>query len=78
VWLRHAGAALADATVHGRTYAGRLGELAEQAGVADPGFSVPRWTFWRSRLEALARTDHVAKEGFRLIKRHDATIAARH
>jgi hypothetical protein len=75
-WFRHAGLALAEATVHGRTYAGRPGELAVRAGVAEPGFSVPRWAFWRSRLEGLAREgDRAAKEGFRLIKRHDSRIA---
>ncbi|GIF25681.1 hypothetical protein BJ973_003960 [Actinoplanes tereljensis] len=66
-WFRHAGEQLAGATIHGRTYAARLGELAEQAGV---GFGVPRWAFWRSRLEALSR------EGFKQVKRYDKRIAA--
>ncbi|GAA0578101.1 hypothetical protein GCM10010172_73670 [Paractinoplanes ferrugineus] len=70
-WFRHAGSQLAGATVHGRTYAARLGPLAEQAGVPDPpaGFSFQRWAFWRRRLESLST------EGARLIKRYDSTIA---
>jgi hypothetical protein len=67
-WFRHAGEQLVTATIHGRTYVGRLGELAEQAGVTRIGFSGPRWAFWRSRLQTLS------PEGFRLIKRYDARI----
>ncbi|GIM93161.1 DUF3632 domain-containing protein [Paractinoplanes toevensis] len=66
-WFRHAGEQLAGATIHGRTYAARLGELAMQAGV---GFGVPRWAFWRSRLETLSG------EGFKQVKRYDKRIAA--
>lgn len=70
-WFRYAGDELAAATIHGRAYAvGGPGPLAERAGVAEPGFSVPRWAFWRSRLETLSR------EGSRLIQRHDRTIVA--
>jgi hypothetical protein len=67
-WFRHAGEQLAGATIHGRTYAARLGPLAEQAGVTEPGFSTPRWAFWRSRLHTVSR------DGFNLIKRHDTAI----
>ncbi|MEU4237701.1 DUF3632 domain-containing protein [Actinoplanes sp. NPDC026619] len=66
-WFRHAGDQLAGATIHGRTYAAGLGELALQAGV---GYGLPRWAFWRSRLETLSR------DGFKLIKRHDTTIVS--
>lgn len=41
-------------------------------------FSVPRWTFWRSRFEANARGgDRAAKEGLRLMKQYDGRIAER-
>jgi len=77
-WFELAGPQLASATLHGRTYAARLGELASSAGVAEGGFSVPRWTFWRSRLEALAREgDESARRGFQAIKKYDRKIAGR-
>ncbi|MFD0525506.1 DUF3632 domain-containing protein [Paractinoplanes durhamensis] len=69
-WFTQAGDRLAGAAIHGRTYAARLGELAAQAGVTEPGFSVPRWAFWRSRLQTLSR------EGFKAIKRYDARIVS--
>jgi len=71
-WFKHCGDSLASATVHGRTYGrpGLPGELAERDGLADRGFSVARWTFWRSRMKSLS------PEGFRYIKRFDARIAA--
>lgn len=71
-WFKHCGDSLASATVHGRTYGrpGLLGELAERDGLGDIGFNVPRWTFWRSRMEILSH------EGFGYMKRFDARIAA--
>lgn len=76
-WFRHAGPALVSATLHGRTYVDRLGELAERAGVREPGFSVPRWIFWRSRLHGLARAgSQPAREGVKVMMRYDPQIAA--
>jgi hypothetical protein len=79
-WFRHCGPALVSATVHGRTYGGRsdrLHELAERAGLTAGGFNVPRWRFWRSRLQGLADAgDPAAREGLRHARRFDARIAA--
>ena len=75
-WFRHAGPRLVEASLHGRTYAGRLGDPAPRA---EGGFSVARWTAWRARLEALARGgDRTAREGFGLASRYDAQVAAHH
>jgi hypothetical protein len=65
-WLRHAGPVLASLAVqsaadaHGRDQAGRL---CREAGLADRGFSVGRWNFWRRRLEVIsaARGDTAVK-----------------
>ena len=71
-WFRHAGPQLVAASLHGRTYAGRLGDTAERP---EGGFSVARWTVWRTRLDELTRTgDRTAREGFRLITHFDARI----
>jgi hypothetical protein len=73
-WFRHAGEQLVAATVHGRTYAGRLGDPAERA---EGGFGFGRWARWRARLDELARDgDPAARDGFRLIRRFDTRIAA--
>jgi hypothetical protein len=72
-WFRHAGPQLLAASLHGRTYAGRLGDPAARA---EGGFSVARWTAWRARLDALARGgDRTARDGFRLMRLHDRRIA---
>jgi len=78
-WFHHAGPPLLAATLHGRTYVSRLGELAVAAGVAAPGFSVPRWVFWRTRMAALADQGfRPARDGVRFMKRYDRQIAAAH
>ena len=43
------------------------GELARQADIQQPGFSVPRWLFWRHRFKDLSRCEdeHVATEARR-------------
>jgi hypothetical protein len=49
-----------------------------EGGLSEGGFNVPRWTFWRSRLDGLARSgDKVAREGLRYMRRYDAQIAGR-
>jgi Protein of unknown function (DUF3632) len=76
-WLEHAGPQLVSATLHGRTYVGRPGELAVRAGLTETGFSVPRWTFWRSRLAALAEDgDAQARAGLRIMRRYDKQIVS--
>ncbi len=56
-WFRHAGPVLASLAVQraadadGRDQAGRL---CREAGLADRGFSVGRWNFWRRRLEDIS------------------------
>jgi len=78
-WFRYCGQYLVSATLHGRTYGsgpGRPFEPAERGGLSEGGFNVPRWTFWRSRLEGLARDgDPVARQGLRYVRRYDAQIA---
>lgn len=72
-WFRHAGPQLLEASLHGRTYAGRLGDPTARA---EGGFSVTRWAAWRGCLDTLARSgDRTAREGFKLLSRHDARIA---
>jgi hypothetical protein len=79
-WFKYSGPSLVSATLHGRTYGpglGRLHELAERNGLTEGGFNIPRWMFWRSRLDGLAQTGNpVAHEGMRYLRRHDARIAA--
>ncbi|MEV6850249.1 DUF3632 domain-containing protein [Actinoplanes sp. NPDC051411] len=67
-WFRHAGTQLVDACVHGRTYAGRLGDPAARA---EGGFSVTRWIAWRNAL-----ADRGSPDGVKLMSRFDARIAA--
>ncbi|MBU2666945.1 DUF3632 domain-containing protein [Actinoplanes bogorensis] len=77
-WFEHCGPELVNATLHRRTFGpgpGRLHELAAREGLAEGGFNVPRWTFWRSRLESLADSDDpVARAGFRAVRRFDKQI----
>ena len=77
-WFEQCGPELVTATLHRRTFGpgpGRLHELAQREGLAEGGFNVPRWTFWRSRLEALADAgDPVARVGFRAVRRFDKQI----
>lgn len=72
-WFRYAGEPLLAASLHGRTYAGRLGDARARA---EGGFSVARWTGWRGRLEELAKHgDPVGRDGFRLVSRFDGRVA---
>ena len=78
-WFRHAGPQLLSATLHGRTYVnlGEIGELALRAGVREPGFSVPRWAFWRSRMAGLADQGlRPARDGLKIMRRYDKRVAA--
>ncbi|MBB4693757.1 DUF3632 domain-containing protein [Paractinoplanes abujensis] len=72
-WFEHCGPELATATRHRRTFGpgpGRLHELAEREGLSEGGYNLPRWTFWRSRLEGLAATgDPVARRGLHAIRK---------
>jgi hypothetical protein len=72
-WFRHAGAQLVEASVHGRTYAGRLGDPAARP---EGGFSIARWTAWRARLDTLARGgDPAARAGIKLARAFDQQVA---
>ena len=56
-WFRHAGPELASLAVQRAAYAhgsDQGGTLCLGAGLADRGFSVGRWNFWRRRLEDIA------------------------
>jgi hypothetical protein len=54
--------------VHGRTYAGRLGDPAARA---EGGFGVTRWIAWRNAL-----ADRGSRDGVKMMSRFDTRIAA--
>ncbi|MDH6121613.1 hypothetical protein ABH930_002382 [Kitasatospora sp. GAS204A] len=56
-WFQHCGALLAGLARRRRSFdgqAGRLGKLCTDSGMAEGGFTVERWEFWRARLTELA------------------------
>jgi hypothetical protein len=56
-WFRHAGFVLATRAREGASDthgADSVGRLCREAGLAEGGFSVRRWNFWRCRLEDIS------------------------
>ena len=74
-WFRQAGSVLASLALERAADAHRrdqVGQLCRESGLIEHGFTIRRWDFWSSRLEAIAatggKTAEKAREGLQYMR----------